>query len=55
MFRERNECGASPDVLVIELAIACRINRAERIPEALDAGGAAVDGELGLPRKGTTQ
>jgi len=57
MVRERNgalhDSGASPDVLAIELAIAGRINRAERVSQALDAGGAAVDGDLGLPRKRT--
>lgn len=38
-----------PDVLAIELAVSGRIHRTERVPQAVDAGGTAVDNDLSLP------
>ena len=38
-----------PDVFAVDLAAAGRVNRAERVPEALDAGGTGVDDASSLP------
>lgn len=42
---------SSPDVLAIDLAASGGVDRAQRVPEALDAGGTAVDDASGLSRR----